>query len=126
MKERPQLRLDLLFTAEDLRDTGIKMALDHAEEKAPTWGERCFQLLLDYMKINNQPFMVEYFRQWTEGKIEDPPSKRAFGGIITKAAKAGLVKQVGWAKTSNYKAHKTPAAVWVAIDHENINQEICK
>ena len=119
MKERPQLRLDLLFSAEQLRDTGMKMAVDHADEKILKWSERCFELLKQYIQINRAPFMAEFFRQWAEKKIEDPPSKRAYGAIMIRAAKENLIRQNGYAKTSNYKAHKTPAAVWVAIDQDN-------
>lgn len=100
-------------TAEQLRDRGMAMALEHAEEKFESWGDRCYELLKQYIEINNTPFMAEFFRQWTEGKIEDPPTKRAFGSVFARAARYKLITLTGYAKTTNYKAHRTPAAVWI-------------
>lgn len=104
----------LPFSGERLKNIGMAMAEDHANEVSPNWSERCFELLKKYLKINKEPFMTEYFRQWTEDKLPEPPSKRVFGSIISKANKQGLIKHCGYAPTTNYKAHKTPASVWRA------------
>jgi hypothetical protein len=103
------------FTGDQLADVGMRMARDHADQKILDWSGQCFELMKEYLKINDQPFMAEFFRQWAEGKIPDPPSKRAYGAVIVRAAKERLIRRTGYAKVSNYKAHSTPAAVWVRI-----------
>ncbi|MFA9219861.1 MAG: hypothetical protein ACEQSL_01600 [Sediminibacterium sp.] len=105
----------LPFTGNQLADIGMRMAEDHANEKIENWSDKCFELLKQYLKINTEPFMVEYFRQWTANKLPQPPSLRAFGAIIRKASQKGLVKHCGYSKVSNHKAHATPASVWQAL-----------
>ncbi len=110
-------QLTIPFTAESLRDTGMQMALESADKKHESWADQCYRALIEYLTINKKPFMCEYFREWCERKrkVPEPPSKRAYGAIISKAAKAGLIKHMGYSETSNYKAHKTPASVWQKI-----------
>lgn len=112
------MQTELNFTAERLRDIGMNMAIESAEKLSDeSWGEKCYQLLKKYLLVNCQPFMTEYFRAWVEtgNKLAEPPSKRAYGGIIARAHKSGLIKHCGYSQTSNVKAHKTPASVWQKI-----------
>jgi hypothetical protein len=94
-----------------LRDAGIQTALAHAQEFSSDWNRRCFSLLLRFVQIRSE-FTCEQFREWARIEIEQPPSLRAFGGIINRAAKAGLIQQVGTVKVTNPKAHRANAALW--------------
>jgi hypothetical protein len=58
------------------------------------------------------PFQAEDFRDSITGLIEEPPSKRAFGHIILKAAREGLITRVGYAPVKNVTAHRAFASVW--------------
>lgn len=118
MSGTPQLKLP--FTAPQLRDAGMKLALEHAVEKVESWGDQCFELLKQYIEINRQPFQAEFFRMWCEtgDRIQPPPHKRAYGPILMRGAKEGLLRKQGYAPTSNPKAHCAPTTVWVRSDNE--------
>jgi hypothetical protein len=45
--------------------------------------------------------------------VPEPPSLRAWGSVLLTAARRGWIKQVGYIKVENVKAHRTPAALWV-------------
>ena len=105
-------QLPIPFSGESLKRQGMSIALESAEKKVPDWGNRCYELLKKYLEINDQEFLCEYFRAWTIGKIETPPSDRAYGYIITKASRAGLIKHCGYAKVSNPKAHRGTVSIW--------------
>ena len=94
-----------------LRDKGIKQALDNANDTHEKWSEKAYKFLVNYIKSNNQ-FMTEDVRLASEKEIPIPPSNRAWGGIVVRASKAGLISRVGFSNVKNVKAHKTPASVW--------------
>ena len=95
----------------ELRDKGIKKALDNANNTHDKWSDKAYDFLLKYIKYQNQ-FMTEDVRIASEKAIPKPPSNRAWGSVILKAAKSGLINRVGFANVKNAKAHKTPASVW--------------
>lgn len=94
-----------------LRDKGIKQALDNANDTHEKWSEKAYKFLVNYIKSNNQ-FMTEDVRLASEKEIPIPPSNRAWGGIVVRASKARLISRVGFSIVKNAKAHKTPASVW--------------
>ncbi len=92
------------------REAGIEQAIENANKKDTTWGEKA----LEYLRIcPYETFMVEEVRVWayTRG-LSIPPHGRTWGSVIRKAAKKGIVKHVGFDSVSNPKAHRTPASVW--------------
>ena len=94
-----------------LRDKGIKQALDSANDTHEKWSEKAYKFLVNNIKSNNQ-FMTEDVRLASEKEIPIPPSNRAWGGIILRASRAGLISRVGFSNVKNAKAHRTPATVW--------------
>ena len=107
-----------LFTGQELRDKGIKKAVDHAGVK---WADEAYEFLLHkilYMKLlpeYGRTFMVEDVRRAAIDVINDPPSNRAWGGVIRRAANAGLIEKVGIRQVTNPKAHCANANVWRVI-----------
>lgn len=103
--------------AKKRRDIGIKTAIDHANrENPPSWSAQAYKSLLLYLmgRPKGSVFQCEDFRKWyydLKG-LPEPPSERAFGGIIRKAAMRHVIIRTGYRNTSNVSAHKTPAAVW--------------
>ena len=99
-----------------LRDKGIKQAIDNADDTHDKWSEKAYKFLLDYIKYgegrDQYEFMTEDVRVASESAIPKPPSNRAWGGVILRAAKAGLINRVGFSNVKNAKAHRTPATVW--------------
>lgn len=103
-----------LFDGPVLRDRGIQQATDHAGRQ---WSDQAYDFLLKFLKTNTT-FMAEDVRTASIGFVPEPPSKRAWGGIIVRAAKQGLIQKVGFRNVKNAKAHCTPAAVWESLYFE--------
>lgn len=99
-----------------LRDEGMLASTMHAEVQNPLWPIRAYDSLKRYLNVIPMcsKFMTEDFRIWaeTQDNLPAPPTGRAYGSIMTKAFKAGLIEHRGYASTSNPKAHRTPASMW--------------
>jgi hypothetical protein len=109
------LQLDI-FESNAARDKGIKKAVDHADDVNENWAEGAYQFLLKFLSIHIGSFMAEEVRSYAA--LMDfplPPSARAWGGVIAKAAREGLIEGRGYAPVRNVKAHRTPARVWVQV-----------
>ena len=101
-------------TGRALRDSGINAALNNADNTHDQWSDRAYGFLLDYIKSNRE-FMTEDVRVASESELPAPPDKRAWGGIVVRAAKAGLIQKIGFSHVKNVKAHRTPATVWRVV-----------
>lgn len=96
------------------RDIGIEAAKVHADTKEPTWSDKAYKFLLTYC-IKNKEFMAEDVRVASENHVPEPPSKRAWGSVFMKAAKAKIIKRIGFRNTKNPKSHSTPATLWEVV-----------
>jgi len=101
-------------TGKELRDEGIKKSLEHADEKIENWSKSAYDFLKEFAKSNKQ-FLVEDVRLASAGVVDEPPSKRAWGGVIVMARKNGVVKKIGYKEVSNPLAHRTPATLWETV-----------
>ena len=101
----------MINNGSQLRDKGIKQAINNANDTHDKWSDKAYKFLVDYIKSQYE-FMTEDVRMASEGEIPKPPSNRAWGGIILRASRAGLISRVGFSNVKNAKAHKTPATVW--------------
>jgi len=109
-----EAQLSLNFTGKQLRDRGIKQAIDHAEKVHENRGEKAYQFLLSYAK-NNKEFMTEDVRNASKGIVPEPPSKRAWGGVVVRAKNSGVIQRIDYRNVTNPKAHATPATLWQTI-----------
>jgi len=100
-------------TGEELRDEGIQKAVEHADEVHESWSDKAYQFLLDYDPQSE--FMTEDLRQASTRYLPEPPSLRAWGAVVVRAVKNGVIQRVGYRAVSNNKAHRTPASVWIKI-----------
>lgn len=95
------------------RDEGMERAKVHAEKVNPGWNEKAYERLLEFLKSHHGEFMCEDLRaHFAMNDYELPPHNRAFGGIMMRAAKSGIIKKVDCRSVSNPKAHAANAAVW--------------
>ena len=105
-------------TGEQLRDDGIIRAEDHADATSPAWSERAYQLLLKYIQ-HGREFRNEQFVEWAEGQgLSTPPTKRAFGAIVVRAAREGVIVRLRIDTAHNPSAHRGFISVWI----KNTNQ----
>ena len=94
-----------------LRDKGIKQAIDNADDTHERWSEKAYKFLTNWIKTQYE-FMTEDVRLASEKTVPIPPSNRAWGGVVVRASRAGLISRVGFSSVKNVKAHRTPATVW--------------
>lgn len=109
-------QLNIAFS-QKLKERGMERATNHANQVSSGWSERAYVMLRHFFRTlerrTDKSFMGEDFRLFAYARgLEVPPSERAFGGVIAKAAKAGLITSAGTAKVKNPKAHQANAAVW--------------
>ncbi len=94
----------------ELRDEGIATAADHAEADCGGWQDMALRFLERYPKGE---FMTEEIRDFAYSNgLPLPPHERAWGSVIVKAKKDGLITHAGFRAVRNPAAHKTPASVW--------------
>jgi hypothetical protein len=109
------MQLPLNFEeANKRRDKGIKQALDHAEHTHNNWVAIAYNFLLKYA-VKHKEFMTEDVREASIHEVPEPPSKRAWGGVIVAAVKSKIIKRKGYKPTKNPKAHGTPASLWEVL-----------
>ena len=101
----------MINNGSQLRDKGIKKAIDNADNTHNKWSDKAYKFLTGYIKSHHE-FMTEDLRMASEKEIPKPPSNRAWGGIILRAVRAGLIVRDRFSNVKNAKAHKTPATVW--------------
>lgn len=106
---QPQLNISF---AKKVRDKGIQRAVTHADHVHDSWSDKCYGLFKDFIRAQSAPFQTETFRHSIAGLLEEPPHARAFGSVVVRAVKAGLIKRVGSAPVSNVRAHRALANVW--------------
>ena len=97
-----------------LMQIGINQAVCHADKEEPSWSDKAYDFLVKYIRTNKE-FMVEDVRESAMGIISDPPSKRAWGGIVLRAKNKGLIRFVRYEKVKNPTAHCANAAVWIKV-----------
>lgn len=100
--------------ARKLRDEGMQRAIDHADRVIDRWQDKAYESLRVYISFNSQPFLSEDVRVYAAHLgIPDPPDKRAWGAVMMRAAKAGLIRKLGWTTASDPKVHKNPVSQWI-------------
>ena len=104
-------------TGRQLRDTGMQVALDHAESVHDGWAEQAIGALQVYLSAHpGRTFMTEDVRAYAYDvlAIPHPPHCRAWGGVIARAAREGLIRRVGLGPVKTASSHMANAAVWRA------------
>lgn len=103
-----QSNLDFL---KQVTDKAIQRAVDHADAVHNAWSDRAYEFLVEFIR-NNPSFMTEDVRYAAQGIVLTPPSLRAWGSVIRRAVKAGLIKHVAYRNVKNINAHSALASVW--------------
>lgn len=99
--------------ARENRDNGIQRAVDHADAEIREWSTMAYEFFVNvFLKHTKAPFMTEDFRASCKGVVPDPPSLRAFGAIVVKAKKNGLIRRVAIKSVKNPRANCAMANVW--------------
>lgn len=102
-------------TGEQLKQHGIRQAIEHADNVVESWSIKAYNLFFEYIKTVEQ-FKTEDARVYAEEKgLEIPPTKRAWGAVVLKLARQGYIKRIGIVTVDNPKAHKGFTALWGVV-----------
>lgn len=104
-------------TGRQLRDAGMQTAIAHAALVDPDWPAKALQALREYLFFNRGvDFMAEDVRAYaySELRLPRPPHCRAWGSIMFKAAREGLIRRVRLAPVKTASSHRANASVWRA------------
>lgn len=106
------------LTGRQLRDAGIQQAVDSANEEVDGWAEMAYGALLAYMKAHpDKTFMAEEVRNYAYKELDlpMPPHCRAWGGVIQRAAREGLIRRVRFDSVKTPSNHMATASVWERV-----------
>lgn len=106
-----------LTLAMQLRDIGIQRAVEHADAEIPSWSDIAFDNLRMFLRYApDSQFMGEDVRGYaTTRGLPDPPDKRAWGAVMLRAARAGLIRKIGYAHAKDPKVHRSINPLWERV-----------
>lgn len=93
------------------RDEGIKRVTDSANRKVPGWSDTAYKFLRDYMRTHEE-FMTEDVRVASMDKITQPPNNKAWGQVMLRARREGLILPVRYVSQKSVSCHGSPKPVW--------------
>jgi hypothetical protein len=102
--------------AEAARDRGIERAVEHADAVETGWSDVAYaHLQVFLLKLPTGAKVTgEQIREHAEKEgLRIPPDKRAWGAVMMKACRAGLIRKVGWTTATDPKTHCNPISSWV-------------
>lgn len=101
-------------TGAQLAERGAAAAARSAERVHPGWGELAYETLVAFARSRDR-FMVEDLRAHaTEAGLPPPPDSRAWGLVVRRAMRAGIIRRIGYEPGRNPACHGRPTAVWSA------------
>lgn len=99
-------------SARRLRDAGMKTAIDHADRISEHWSDRAYWIAEAYARLHSE-FTGEQLRSYASAVgLELPPDGRAWGGVLNRLARSGLIRKGGYRNSTNPLAHCRPVTVW--------------
>jgi hypothetical protein len=98
-------------TGRQAAQAGIDVAIEHADRVAPEWRHLAYDALVAYAR-RHDTFTIEQLREHLNGKLADPPSLRAWGGIARKAQHAGIIAHGGFVEATATNVHANVVTLW--------------
>lgn len=97
-----------------LADVGIARAAGHAERTNDGWQDAALGFLIRQPK---KVFTTEDVRKYAHARgLPQPPDPRAWGAVIRRAIKEGLIQLFEIDRSKNPQAHARPVRVWQKIE----------
>lgn len=107
-----QLTLD---DAREGRDKGIADALDHADHEVKHWRDLAYTYLVSYCRRHGEIFTGEDAVDASKrDRMIEPPNDKAWGGVIKRAALAGVIVKVD-TNGVRRKGHTSPCPRWRSL-----------
>jgi hypothetical protein len=92
-------------------EAAIQRGVDHADRVEPGWSDTAWDFLVGFLRDTDE-FMAEDVRAKASGLVPDPPDARAWGGVIRRAVKAGMLTRVGYGTKKAKNCHMQPITIW--------------
>jgi hypothetical protein len=110
--------------ARRLRDEGIETAVAHANKVEPRWIDKAYEYFKNHFLLStNGAFQMEEFRSYCAMMdFPLPAHNRAFGGVVVRAVKEGIIKSVGKQATRSKKSHCANAELWIQVKPSQIKK----
>jgi len=98
------------------RDAGIARAERGANAAVAQWSKLAMLSLTTFMRHRGVGFKFQLadFRA-AGGALADPPEPRAWGAIINRASRAGLIERHGFEPCNDPRQHRCPTSVWRVV-----------
>lgn len=95
---------------------GINRAVEHADETVPGWSEVAYEFIRLHAMRNKGERMTGYeiVQAALAYGVPKPPTDKAFGGPIQRAARCGVLRKVGTVADQNPERHGSPVTLWEA------------
>ncbi len=109
------MQLDLIdaVQAAERRDIGMASAAEHADAMAHDWTGRALEFFHEFAVNAKRPFLTEdVVSDWNANGFDAPPDGRAWGAVVRRAAKAGVISKVGYAPANT--SNRSPKVLWRA------------
>lgn len=115
------------FSGEQLKNAGMQLAVDHANAVEPSWSDRAYDFLVYQFLPYHKRFMAEEVRSYAAmADFPLPPSARAWGGVVNRAAKQFIIIKIGIKPVENPKAHQANATYWERNDERMIELDLAE
>lgn len=104
-----------------LRDEGMAKAAAHADRLHEAWQERAMGFLKEFSircwaSASQHNFTAEDVYDYAERYgLPRPPDRRAWGAVMTKAAKQGIIRKVGYGVSARPECHNRPVTMWERV-----------
>lgn len=98
--------------ARERAELGMQRTLDLAERETPGWGAIASEFLRQYAKDNGR-FTGWMLVRSAADRIPQPPNPKAWGSVIQRAARAGIIRKVGF--VPDVHRHNNPIPVWEVV-----------
>lgn len=102
-------------TGAELKELGMQQAIKHADEIVESWSDKAFKHFAAYCQTVDE-LKTEDARMYAEAQgLEEPPTKRAWGAVAQRVAKAGIIFKKGVVTATNPKCHMGFTTVWGVV-----------
>ncbi len=95
------------------RDRGILNASIGAEIAVPGWSLEAFAFLKRFAEQHAQFMAEDVVKAAAADHLPAPPDGRAFGGVIQRAVREGLIRKIGYAPAAT--SNLSPKCVWQSL-----------
>ncbi len=90
------------------RQEAAERATAHADRENAGWGGQAYDALVSFLERRERFMTQDYVEAAIAGGLAEPPDRRAFGSVVSRAVKAGLIVREGF----ELDRFKSPKPVW--------------